>query len=192
MTVAEKRMEQAAADFHATNENSISEVCDEVVSCDETWQKRGFSSLTGVVPVISHRNGKVSNFVVLTKYCKEYEYWSHRDHDSTEYHEWKLQHYCKANYTGSSPSMESSGAVQLWGRSVEKRKIQYSKMIADEDSKSHSNKTKQNHTEILRSKNCTVFATFKKEWVLVSVNSRKRSEKKTGRWQIYLWARKAY
>jgi len=131
-------MDQAAADLYATNKNSIPEMCDEVVSCDGTWQKRGFSSLTGVVPVISHRNGKVLDFVVLTKYCKECEYWSRRDHDSTEYHEWKLRHHCKANSTGSSPSMESSGAVQLWNQSVGKRKRPYTKMIADGYSKSHT------------------------------------------------------
>ena len=34
--------------------------------------------------------------------------------------------------------MESSGAVQLWNRSVGKRKIPYTKMIADGDSKSHT------------------------------------------------------
>ena len=162
LTVAEGSMQQAAADLHATND-ATSEVCDGV-SCDGTWQRRGFSSLTGVVPVISHRNGKVLDFVVLTKYCKECEYWSHKDHESTQYHKW---HRCKANYTGSSASMESSGAVQLWSRTGEKRKIRYTKMIADGDSKSH---TQVNESKPYGDVEIEKLVTLKKEWVLVSVD----------------------
>jgi len=78
-------MDQAAADLHATNKISISEMCDEVVSCDGIWQKRGFSSLTSMINFGYYGNAIRSNLGSVTKmknatmailyHHAEYGYW---------------------------------------------------------------------------------------------------------------------
>ena len=40
-----------------------------LVSCDGTWQKRGFTSLFGAVFVISYETGKVLDYHVMSKHC---------------------------------------------------------------------------------------------------------------------------
>ena len=132
--IAQQSMSEAANELHTLTPDT--EIIDETVSCDGTWQRRGFSSLVGVEPVISHRCGRLLDYEILTKYCKGCEYWSKQDHNSPKYLQWKANHKCKANYAGSSPNMESTGAVELWSRSVQKHKLRYTKMIADGDSKS--------------------------------------------------------
>ena len=45
-----------------------------IASFDGTWQKRGYSSLNGVVAAVS--NGKVVDAEVLCKVCRECRYWN--------------------------------------------------------------------------------------------------------------------
>ena len=45
-------------------------VIDSAVSCDGKWQKRGYSSLNGVVTVISMDNGKILDVEPMTRTCK--------------------------------------------------------------------------------------------------------------------------
>jgi hypothetical protein len=47
------------------------ETLDAAVSFDETWAKRGFTSLTGVVFVISADTGEVLDYHVLSKACQK-------------------------------------------------------------------------------------------------------------------------
>ena len=42
----------------------------DTVSCDGSWQKRGYSSLNGVVTVISMDNGKILDIEPMTRTCK--------------------------------------------------------------------------------------------------------------------------
>ena len=42
----------------------------DTVSCDGSWQKRGYSSLNGVVTVISMDNGKILDIEPMTLTCK--------------------------------------------------------------------------------------------------------------------------
>lgn len=42
---------------------------------------------------------------------------------------------CDINFAGSSPAMESEGAVVLWNRSVERHNLRYKWMVSDGDSK---------------------------------------------------------
>ena len=42
---------------------------DVLISCDGTWQKRGFTSLYRVVFVIGYETGKVLDYHVMSKYC---------------------------------------------------------------------------------------------------------------------------
>ena len=57
------------------DEQGISDV---TVSCDGSWQKRGHSSLNGVVTVLSSDSGKCFDYRVMTKTCKACETWESR------------------------------------------------------------------------------------------------------------------
>ena len=90
------------------------------VSVDGTWQKRGFSSLNGVVAAISVNTGKVIDVEFFSKSCKSCsEHSTLKDTIKEEYEKWKLKHNCSLNYEGSSANMESVGALSiLRGQSV--------------------------------------------------------------------------
>ena len=45
------------------------EITDVSISCDGTWQKRGFTSLNGAVVIISTDTGKVLDVEVMSRYC---------------------------------------------------------------------------------------------------------------------------
>ena len=49
--------------------SSDDQVADVLISCDGTWQRRGFSSLFGAVFIISYETGKVLDYIVLSKHC---------------------------------------------------------------------------------------------------------------------------
>ena len=45
-------------------------IMDAAVSCDRSWQRRGYSSLNGVVTTISMRNGKALDIEPMSRACK--------------------------------------------------------------------------------------------------------------------------
>ena len=49
------------------NEDTVIETA---VSCDGSWQKRGYSSLNGVIMVISMDNGKILDIEPMAQTCK--------------------------------------------------------------------------------------------------------------------------
>ena len=59
--VARSSMLEAAKELHSDDENLL---CNIGISCDGTWQKRGFSSLLGAVTVISVDTGKCLDYKV--------------------------------------------------------------------------------------------------------------------------------
>lgn len=61
---------------------------------DSAWQKRGYSSLNGVVTLIS--DGKWIDTEVLLKKCKQCERWEQRK-DTVEYANWKDKHIWTIN-----------------------------------------------------------------------------------------------
>lgn len=71
--VATESMLQATdeAVSHNVDDNG-SESRDISVGLDGTWQRRGYSSLNGVVPVSSFDTRKILDAEVLTKYCHTY------------------------------------------------------------------------------------------------------------------------
>ncbi|GFX55976.1 uncharacterized protein TNCV_3263481 [Trichonephila clavipes] len=75
------------------------------VAVDGTWQKRGYTSLNGVVTVTSIDTGKVINVDILSKYCAC---------KNLPFHEKD----CKRNYVGSSGAMEIQGASKIFQRSL--------------------------------------------------------------------------
>ena len=95
------------------------EVIDVCVTWDGTWSKRGFTALYGVVVVASWDSGQVLDCELLSKYCRECAFHEHLNKDSDEFELWWEEHResCDANYTGSSPAMEATGALRIWQRS---------------------------------------------------------------------------
>ena len=83
------------------------------VSCDGTWQKRGHSSINGCVTALSMDTGKCLDVEVLRKVCHGCQ---RHENQQGKNKVWEAEHAgkCKANYTGSAPSMETEG-VKLWG-----------------------------------------------------------------------------
>ncbi|KAK3923748.1 Aspartyl/glutamyl-tRNA(Asn/Gln) amidotransferase subunit B [Frankliniella fusca] len=117
-------------------------VIDVDVSYDGTWQKKGFTSLYGIGFVIDIKTGLVIDYEILSKYCYACVL-SERSlgENSEEFNSWYEEHdssgLCNRNYTGSSPGMESEGAVRIWSRS-EQYGFRYKRMLADGDCKTHA------------------------------------------------------
>ena len=103
------------------------------VSIDGTWQKRGYSSLNGIVTTISRDCGKCIDYQVVTKSCKACERWSTME-GTDQYDIWKASHKCPINHFGSSGTMESYGAIEIYNRSVDFHNLRYTGYIGDGDS----------------------------------------------------------
>ena len=105
------------------------------VSGDGAWQKRGFSSLNGVMTLIS--NGKCVDIEVMSKKCRQCDVWEKKQ-GTKEYKEWKETHseFCSINHHGSSGAMEITGLNRLFKRSINLYKLRYTFYIGDGDSKS--------------------------------------------------------
>ena len=106
------------------------------LSMDGTWQKRGHSSKIGVVFAVSVRTGEVLDYEVKSLICKECSSHEHCDKQSPDYLAWKESHrrHWEVNHQGSSEEMESLGAIDIFSRSIEKRKVMYSTFVSDGDS----------------------------------------------------------
>eukprot|EP00112_Aurelia_sp_Birch-Aquarium-sp1_P003132 Seg1349.9 transcript_id=Seg1349.9/GoldUCD/mRNA.D3Y31 product="hypothetical protein" protein_id=Seg1349.9/GoldUCD/D3Y31 len=100
------------------------------VSLEESWQKRGHSSLNGLVTTIC--DGTCIDRHVMTKYCKGCKKWEAKM-GSKEYDDWLLDHDCPVNHNKSSGAMEGAGALIIFCSSVEKHKLIYSHYIGDGD-----------------------------------------------------------
>ncbi|GBM11618.1 hypothetical protein AVEN_213137-1 [Araneus ventricosus] len=99
------------------------------VSVDGTWQRRGYSSLNGVVNAISILSGKVIDMEVMSQFCKKCD-------TKIPSSSFALKHQC-ANHKGSSGNMEVIGAYRIFERSVNSRGLIYSEYFADGDSKGY-------------------------------------------------------
>ena len=115
--------------------NDSSSLVDCSVSVDGSWQKRGYSSLNGVVAVVAHKNKKVIDTYVMSKFCKSCEIWNKKK-NSLKFDEWKLKHICQINHSGSAGSMEAAGAIEIFSSSVQKYKLRYAKYLGDGDTSS--------------------------------------------------------
>lgn len=68
-----------------------------------TWQRRGYSSLNGVVTATSFDTGKVLDVECLSKYCQ-----------ICTVNKRKCAGTCLKNYSGSSGGMEGVGIVRIF------------------------------------------------------------------------------
>ena len=110
------------------------------VSVDGTWQKRyGFSSLLGVIFVISMDTGEVLDYEVKSKVCFECRSRSLWPRDSDKYLHWYETHKdsCSINHRLSAEAMEKEAAVDIFKRSVTKQGLKYTTYVGDGDSSSY-------------------------------------------------------
>ena len=118
---------------------SSDDIVDVAVSCDGTWQKRGHRSQYEVQAAISAVTGKVIDYEIESRFCKNCQSHSSWDRGSENYREWKASHVenCSLTYAGSSNSMKTHGAVVMWCRSLEHHKLRYTTFIGDGDSSAY-------------------------------------------------------
>ena len=132
--VCYETMNDAAKEIHVLQNKQDDEVADCGISCDGTWQRRGFSSLNGCVTAISMDTGKVVDVEVLSKFCKQCK--MHEDDEDTPENEaWKTEHKsrCKINL-GSTPAKVPKGCLSvLW-----RERSFATQYFDDGDSKSHA------------------------------------------------------
>ena len=77
-------MKDAAQEIHNSKTKECDNIVETAVSCNGTWQRRGYASMYGCVAVISMENGKVLDvepWSKVGKVCKNYE----EDADATEH-----------------------------------------------------------------------------------------------------------
>ena len=101
-----------------------------------SWQRRGHSSLNGVVNVVASDSGKYVDFCVLTKTCNACTSWEKRKSSEPELYEQFMEtHNCPINHEGSAGSMKAAGLVDCFMNPIENRKLHYTHYIGDGDSK---------------------------------------------------------
>lgn len=156
--VAEMSTNDAAKEIHNSKTQNAKEIVKTAVSCDGTWQRRGFSSLHGCVTAISMETGKVLDVEPLSKVCQQCK--KHEgDEETAENRLWKTENApkCKANYSGSAPAMEPEGAKRIFNRSVSTHNLHYNEFYGDGDSKSFSavqNIYKEDYDVVKEKKEC--------------------------------------
>ena len=156
--VAESSINDAAKEIHNSKSQDDDEIVKTAISCDGTWQRRGFSSLHGCVTAISMETGKILDIEPLSKVCHPCKKHEGKE-DTVESRLWKAEHApkCKSNYSGSAPAMEPEGAKRIFNRSVINHNLQYDEFYGDGDSKSFSaveNIYKEEYDVIVEKKEC--------------------------------------
>lgn len=92
---------------------------------DGSWQKRGHTSLNGIVSATAFDTGKVLDIEIITKFCDICS------RNST------TQHVCKKDYDGSSGGMEVAGVANIFKRSIQSRGVLYTDYLGDGDCKAY-------------------------------------------------------
>ncbi|MBX9702962.1 MAG: hypothetical protein K2X39_02290, partial [Silvanigrellaceae bacterium] len=135
--VAQETMNDAVSDLRLQCKED--EILDVGVSCDGTWQRRGFSSLNGVFAALSMDSGKILDVEVMSRVCRGCSLNQKLSKkDPTAYAEWRNSHICKMNFVGSASGMECEGAIRIFQRSIKNHKLQFINFLGDGDSKSYN------------------------------------------------------
>ena len=125
------------------------------VSFDASWHRRGHFSNQGFAAVIDSEFGKVLDYQLYDRVCYPCSKWTdeRKGNNPEEYSQYWETHkdVCSANFSGSSQSMESSAAVEVWNRSIERHDLIYGTYIGDGDSSSYKNLVKSNPYDSLAS-----------------------------------------
>ena len=145
-TEAKRSMANAAREAKEFYEPEDDGICNIGVSGDGTWRRRGYSSAYGVVTALSTVTSKVLDVEIMSKECSECMVWRGREREGTvALQEWweGHQHLCQVNHFGSSGSMDASGMLSMFQRSVEAHSTHYTEFLGDGDSKAHKLITEQ-------------------------------------------------
>ena len=145
-TVAKESMriagEQAYSQAAAVHD-SPSDLRECAVSFDASWHRRGHYSNQGFAAAIDTDFGKVLDYSLYDRVCYSCSKWpeSHRNSCPEEYEDYWVshKHLCTANYKGTSQSMESTAAIDVWKRSIQTHNLAYGTYIGDGDSSSFKN-----------------------------------------------------
>ena len=70
-TVAKRSMLSSIEELRCLQNAASTDVIDIGVSVDGTWQRRGFSSLNGVLVAVSIDSGKIVDIEPMSRYCRE-------------------------------------------------------------------------------------------------------------------------
>ena len=130
--MAEESMQEASEELiKADNVTDVS------VSCDGSWQKRGFTSMNGFVSAISIDTGKIVDVEPMSRYCRKCAInEKQKQSDPVAYESFLAAHSnCACNYKRSFPNMEVTGAKAMFERSIDKNKLRYTELFSDGDSK---------------------------------------------------------
>ena len=106
--VAKRSMLSSIEELRCLQNAASTDVIDIGVSVDGTWQRRGFSSLNGVLVAVSIDSGKIVDIEPMSRYCRECSVNNHLLQDKPdELAAWKINHrqFCKLNHDSSAPSM---------------------------------------------------------------------------------------
>ena len=127
----------------AAVENSPSRLRECAVSFDASWHRRGHYSNQGFGAAIDTDFGKVLDYSLFDRVCYSCSKWPESRCCDTpeEFEEYWSAHkeICPANYKGTSQSMESTGAIDIWSRSIETHNLAYGTYIGDGNSSSFKN-----------------------------------------------------
>lgn len=126
--VCENTMKKAAEECVEENDQNR----DVTAIFDGSWQRRGHTSLNGVVTAIAANIGKVVDVRVYSKYCRCKKRLKN-EHENN----------CAANYTGSSGGMEVAGVLDMFRQSETTRDIRYKFYLGDGDSAAYPSVVKQ-------------------------------------------------
>ena len=85
------------------------------IAIDGFWQKRGHSSLNGVITGVSPVNKKVIDYFVYSKFCSFCA--RQRKFNS------KKEHKCKVSHNGLTGRVESAGALSFFRESIKKSNL---------------------------------------------------------------------
>lgn len=133
-SVAKESMKLAASELKEADGEKVT------VSCDGSWQRRGFSSKNGVATCLSVSKkvpAKVLDTEVLSNHCDSCCKMENRKSDD-DLRKWKEAHAgdCQKNHEGSAGSMEPVGMKRIFERSEESYNLKYVGYLGDGDSKS--------------------------------------------------------
>lgn len=116
----EDSMKTAAEECIIENDNDR----DVTAIFDGSWQRRGHTSLNGVVTAIAANIGKVIDVRIFSKFCRC------KKRLQNEHDRWS----CAANYQGSSGGMEVAGVVDMFYQSQTRLGLRYKYYLGDGDS----------------------------------------------------------
>ena len=91
------------------------DIVDTSVSCDRTWQKRGFTSLNGAAICLSIDTGKVV-VGVMSRYCQACVISVSLEKSDPDKFEDSQAHHkpdCRINHMGSATVMEAEGMINI-------------------------------------------------------------------------------